>query len=280
MQYRQLRIISGKGNGPAEFHQTLSGIALDMQSRLYAAGDSEVKVFDAAGVLVRRWSVALSPHSVAAAFDNSLWVGEAGQVEIFDGTGNLLRTWKDRAHLGLVTSIGFLKDSVLIGDASMRCIHRFDPRGNFLNSIGNDNPLGGLNIPNGVVDFGIDPNGMIHVANPGKHCVERYLPEGKLLGHMGKFTGPDPTGFSGCCNPTNVAIAGPELLCVTEKAGPRAKIYDYAGKLIVMIESSEFDRSAKNMDVAVDGRGHIFISDPARLAVFEFEPAGGVSGHA
>jgi hypothetical protein len=66
------------------------------------------------------------------------------------------------------------------------------------------------------------------------------------------------------------------MLCVTEKAGPRAKIYDYAGKLIAMIENAGFDPGAKNMDVAVDGRGHIYISDPVKLAVFEFEPAEGV----
>jgi hypothetical protein len=275
MKYRQLRIISGKGTGPAEFHRALAGIALDKQGCLYAAGDSEVKVFDSAGVLLRRWPTALPPYSVAAASDGSVWVGHEGQVEIFDGTGSLLRTWKDRSHFGRVTSIGFFKESVLIGDVSMRCIHRFDSEGKFLNHIANDNPLGGLRIPNGVVDFGIDPQGVVHVANPGKHRVERYSLEGRLLGHMGKFTGPDPAGFSGCCNPTNVAIAGPDLLCVTEKAGPRAKIYDYAGKLIAMIENAGFDPKTKNMDVAVDAHGHVFVSDPAKLAVFEFEPAGG-----
>jgi hypothetical protein len=276
MQYRQVRIISGKGSGPSEFQRTLSGIAIDGQGRLYAAGDSELKVFDAMGVLVRRWSAALSPYSVAVALDNSVWLGQEGQVEIFSDSGKWLRTWNNSSRLGHVTSIGFLKDSVLIGDASMRCINRFDPEGNFLNAIGSDNPVGGLLIPNGVVDFGIDSQGLIHVANPGKHRVERYSPEGKLLGHMGKFTGPDPAGFSGCCNPTNVAIAGLNMLCVTEKAGPRAKIYDYAGKLIAMIENAGFDPGAKNMDVAVDGRGHIYISDPVKLAVFEFEPAEGV----
>ena len=275
MQYRQLRIISGKGNGPAEFHTALSGIAIDKQDCLYAAGDSEVKVFAAEGAILRRWPTNFPPHSVAVASDGNVWVGEAGQVEIYDGTGNFLRTWKDGKHFELVTSIGFLKDSVLIGDASTRCIHRFDREGKFLNSIGNDNPTSGLRIPNGVVDFGIDSQGVIHVANPGKHRVERYSAEGRLLGHMGKFTGPDPSGFSGCCNPTNVAVAGPDLLCVTEKAGPRAKIYSYAGKLIAMIESPGFDPATKNMDVVVDGRGHIFISDPAKMAVFEFEPAGG-----
>jgi sugar lactone lactonase YvrE len=277
MKYRQLRIISGKGVGSSEFQRALSGIALDTKGCLYAAGDSEVKVFDAEGALMRRWSTSLPPCSVAAAPDNRVWVGQAGQVEIFDGSGKLLQTWKNRAYLGRVTSLGFLKDSVLIGDASTRCIHRFDTQGNFLNSIGNDNPLGGLRIPNGVVDFGVDPQGVIHVANPGKHRVESYSADGRLLGHWGKFTGLDPTGFSGCCNPTNVAVAGRDLLCVTEKAGPRAKIYDYTGKLIAIIEGTGFDPGAKNMDVAVDGRGHIFISDPAKLSVFEFGPAEGAS---
>jgi sugar lactone lactonase YvrE len=275
MQYQKLRIISGKGDGPAEFRHSLKGIALDQKGRLYAAGDSEVKVFDTAGALLRRWSTALPPSSVAAASDGSVWVGQAGQVEIFSETGNLLRTWKNRDYLERVTSIGFINDTVLIGDASTRCIHRFDAEGRFLNSIGNDNRMRGLRIPNGVVDFGVDSQGVIHVANPGKHRVEHYSPEGQMLGHMGKFTGPDPTGFSGCCNPTNVAVVGPDLLCVTEKAGPRAKIYNFAGKLITMIESSEFDPGAKNMDVVADARGHIFISDPAKLAVFEFEPTGG-----
>lgn len=275
MQYRQLRIISGRGGGEAEFRVALRGTALDRQGRLYAAGDSEVKVFDNAGKLLKRWPVQSPPFTVAVSPDGLVWVGQPGQIEVFDGAARLVRTWKDGARMGRVTAIGFLKDSVLVGDSAQRCIHRFDYAGKFLNTIGKDNPLGGLHIPNGVVDFAVDGNNEVHVANPGKHRVERYSPEGRLLGHMGKFTGPDPSGFSGCCNPTNVAIAGPGLLCVTEKAGPRAKIYNYSGKLLAMIDSADFDRSTKNMDVAVDQRGLVYVSDPARLSIFVFEPEGG-----
>ncbi len=274
MQYRQIRIIAGKGSGAAQFRRELRGIALDARGALVAAGDSEVKVFDAAGALARRWTTALSPYSVAVAADGAVWAGETGQVEVFDGAGALRRTWTDRERFGRITAIGFFKGSVLLGDASKRCIHRFGAGGGYLNSIGSDNPRGGLLIPNGVVDFGVDPRGVVHAVNPGKHRVERYSPEGRLLGHMGRFTGPDPAGFSGCCNPTNVAVAGPGLLCVTEKAGPRAKIYDYAGRLLAMIESPDFDPRAKNMDVVADARGHLFITDPAALAIFEFGPSG------
>ncbi len=274
MQYRQLRIISGKGSGPAEFREALRGIALDKQGRLYAAGDSEVKVFDTEGALVRRWPAALAPHSVAVAADGAVWVGQTGQIEIFNAEGKPRRVWKDGARMGRVTSLGFFNGFVLVGNSAERCIHRFDATGKFLNTIAKNNPLEGLHIPNGVVDFGIDAHGVIHVANPGKHRVERFSLDGALLGHMGKFTGPDPTGFSGCCNPTNVAVAGLNLLCVTEKAGPRAKIYDYAGQLIAIIDAG-FDPLTKNMDVAVDGRGRVFVSDTAKLAIFVFEPVGG-----
>jgi sugar lactone lactonase YvrE len=275
MQYRQLRTISGKGAGPAQFRDALRGIALDTQGHLYAAGDSEVKVFDADGTLVRRWPTALPPFSIAVAAGGGVWVGQAGQIEVFDAAGKLRRTWKDAARLVRVTSLGFLKDGVLAGDSAQRCIHRFDLAGNYINTIGKENPLGGLAIPNGVVDFGIDQEGVIHVPNPGKHRVERYSPEGKLLGHMGKFTGPDPSGFSGCCNPTNVAVAGKNLLCVTEKAGPRAKTYDYAGVLVAVIDSADFDPMTRNMDVAVDARGTVYVADPVKAAVFVFASEGG-----
>lgn len=277
MRYRQIRTFAGKGSRATEFRQELHGIHVDKQGRLYVAGDAEIKVFDATGLLVRRWNTAIPPFAVAVAADGSVWAGQTGQVEIFDPTGNRIRTWGDIEHMGCVTSIGFFTDSILIGDSRKRCLFRFDAAGKYRNAIGNDNPLGGLHIPNGIVDFGIDPQGVVHVANPGRHRVERYSMEGKLLGHMGKFTGSDPTGFSGCCNPTNVAIIGPDRLCVTEKAGPRAKIYDYSGKLLTMIESPDFDPRTKNMDVVADPRGHIFVSDPIKLEVFEFEPEGGTS---
>lgn len=275
MGYRQLRIISGKGSGPAQFVGALRGIALDGQGRIYVAGDSEVKVFEAAGRLARRWAVHSAPHSVGIAADGSVWVGQAGQVEVFNAAARLTRTWSDNARMGRVTAIGFFKESVLIGDSAQRCIHRFDLSGKFLNTIGKDNPLEGLHIPNGVVDFGIDAAGVVHVANPGKHRVERYSLEGRLLGHFGKFTGSDPSGFSGCCNPTNVAVSGTDAVCVTEKAGPRAKIYSQSGSLQAILESADFDPNTKNMDIALDARGLIYVSDPVRSHVVVFGHEGG-----
>jgi hypothetical protein len=269
MEYRQIQVIGGKGSAPGQFAASLRSLAVDAHGQLYAAGDSEIKVFDAAGRLKRRWSTARPVHSVAVTGDGAVYAGEERQIEIFDGTGKLVNTWRDENLLGRVTAIGFVKDGVLAGDAADRAIRHFDLAGTFRNNIGKDNPVHGLLIPNGVVDFAVDSHGVIHAANPGKHRVERYLPTGELLGHIGRFHGTDPAGFGGCCNPTNVAVA--DRIYVTEKAGPRAKVYDFSGALQAVIASTPFDPNCKNMSVAVDARGVVYVADTVQLAIFVFE---------
>ena len=270
MEYRQIRVTGGQGNTPGRFATSLRGLAVDAQGQLYAAGDAGITVFDQAGSVKRRWATSRPPLSVAVAGDGAVYAGEERQIEIFDGAGKLVNTWRDDALLGRVTAIGFVKDGVLAGDAADRAIRHFDRGGKFRNTIGKDNPVHGLLITNGVVDFAVDAHGVIHAANPGKHRVERYLPGGELLGHIGRFHGTDPAGFGGCCNPTNVAVR--DRIYVTEKAGPRAKVYDFDGTLQAVIASAPFDPNCKNMSVAVDGRGVVYVADTVKLAIFAFRP--------
>src|SRR5664280_708884 len=246
MEYRQIQVIGGKGNAPGQFATSLRSLAVDAHGQIFAAGDSGITVFDKAGSVKRRWATSRPPLSVAVAADGAVYAGQLRQIEIFDGAGKLVNTWRDETLLGRVTSIGFVKDGVLAGDAEDRAIRHFDRHGKFRNTIGKNNPVNGFLIPNGVVDFAVDAHGVIHAANPGKHRVERYLPTGELLGHMGRFDGIDPAGFTGCCNPTNVAVG--DRLYVSEKAGPRVKAYDFSGKLQAVIATDVFDANCMNMD--------------------------------
>ena len=67
MQYRRVKVLGGKGEGPDRFRAALRGIAVDDRGQIYAAGDSEIKVFDAAGACTLRWRTAKPPISVAVA---------------------------------------------------------------------------------------------------------------------------------------------------------------------------------------------------------------------
>lgn len=278
MQYSQVQLLAGKGAEDDRFKDALRGVAAGGRDFVYAAGDREIKVFDDAGRLRRRWSTAKPGLAVAVSADGRVFVGQAGQVEIFDGAGRLSGTWRDPERLGEVTAIGFFKTSVFLADARDRSIRRYDAGGKHLNDIGKDNRTKGFLIPNGVLDFGVDAKGILHAANPGKHRVERYTPEGELLGHFGRFDGRDPAGFTGCCNPTNVAVTDGARVWVTEKAGPRAKVYDSGGKLLAVIADGVFDANCKNMSIAAGPRGRVYVADTVKLQIFVFEPRAGEAG--
>jgi hypothetical protein len=268
-RYRQAATIAGKGTEPRQFAYSLNAIALGHRALLYAAGDSEIKVFDVAGNLQSRWRTQRPALAVAVSREGQVYVGEAGQVEIFDPAGKTARVWPDEKMFGRVTAIGFAGDSVLAGDAAARAIRRLDRAGRFLNDIGNDNNVGGFLIPNGVVSFGVDLDGVIHAANPGKHRVERYAPDGRLLSHFGKFSFHDPAGFTGCCNPTNVAVS--DRIYVTEKAGPRLKSYGLAGDFEGVIASGCFDSGCKNIAVLGAPRGRVYAVDTVTLQILVFD---------
>jgi len=279
MEFEAGRSIGGKGSADHQFAEALRGIAIGPDGRIWAVGDSAVKVFNKKGELLRHWKTALPGYSVAVGNDGRVWVGEWEQVEIFGPEGDLVDTWNGADRLGLVTAIGFGAEDVFLADASARWIHRYDREGKFLNDIGDQHRKGGFHIPNGVVDFAVDGKGIVHVANPGMHRVERYTADGKYLGHFGRFDGQDPAGFPGCCNPTNVTLDASGRVIVSEKAGPRAKVYDPEGRLMTVVSDDAFDPAAKNMDIAVDAEGRIYVADTVRLEILVFVPkAEGANG--
>ena len=83
MEFRATRRIGGKGPAPHQFARALRGVATDGTGRLYAAGDSSVKVFDAAGDLVRQWATGQPGECVALDDQGRAWVGQREQVEVF-----------------------------------------------------------------------------------------------------------------------------------------------------------------------------------------------------
>jgi sugar lactone lactonase YvrE len=251
----------------------LRGVAVDRAGRLYAVGDSVVKVFETDDTLARQWTTDRSGECVAVDDSGRVWVGEKEQVEVFSLAGERADTWRDPGRLGLVTAVGFGGGDVFLADATARWIRRYDAQGRFLNNIGDQHRKGGFHIPNGVVDFAVDDEGVLHVANPGMHRVERYSADGTLLGRFGRFDGRDPAGFPGCCNPTNLTVDERGRVIVSEKAGPRVKVYDPEGQLLEVVADDVFDPTAKNMDLAVDAGGRIYVADTATLEIRVFEPA-------
>ncbi len=280
MRYEIKRTLCGRGSEPDRFMDSIRGICIGPENRLYAVGDSVLKIFDHGGVLLDSWKTSRPGYSVAAT-EEGVWVGGQSQIERFDPAGKALEPWVDEQLLGLVSSLAVSGDEIFAADAHARWIRRLDSEGRLINNIGDRHRKGGFHIPNGKVDFAMADDGSLKVANPGMHRVETYRPDGEQLGYFGRFDGNDPAGFPGCCNPTNVAIGPAGQIVVTEKAGPRVKVYDGDGAFLDVIASSEtFDATAKNMDVALDADGCIYVTDPVRLTITVFTRVASEKGEA
>lgn len=276
MSYRLGGRLAGRGEAPWNFRRELRAIACDGDGNWLLAGDQEVKSLAPDGTVIARWQTASPGWSLAVDGEGRVWVGEQGRIEIFARDGSLEDSWRDAEHLRLVTALAVTPEEVFVADAGSRWIHRFDAARRLRNHIGDRHRKGGFHIPNGVLDFARDEDGTLVVANPGMHRVERYEADGTSLGFFGRFGQHDPAAFPGCCNPTNLALGPGGEIVVSEKAGPRVKVYDRDGELLdVVADADQFDAACKNMSLAVDPQGSIGVADTVglSLAIFERKPA-------
>jgi hypothetical protein len=272
MEYRFGRRLGIRDSDEWSFRAALRAVAWTQRGEWILVGDEEVKILTADNEPLRRWPTSRPAWSVTVDDEGAIWVGEPGQIEVFSAAGRLEDTWREEKWFSLVTALHVAGSNVFVGDAGTRWIHRFDRDRRLLNHLGDRHRKGGFHIPNGVVDFGCDSDGTVVVANPGMHRVERYSPEGELIDRFGRFGQQDPAGFPGCCNPTNVALGPAGAVVVSEKAGPRVKVYDRDGHLLTVVAgAADFDPACKNMDLTVDEKGSIGVVDTVDLTVAIFD---------
>ncbi len=255
----------------------LIGVALDAKDDIYAVGAEAVRVLAPDGTLVREWSIDGPATCIALGPEGKVYVGRQTQVEVFSPGGKPLASWGeaggDAGELNYVTAIAVYKTNVLVADAGNRCIHRFDTTGDFIDDIGKRDPaagLPGLICPSPHLDLAVDPAGVIHVTNPGLVRVDSYSLDGRLLGHWGDG-GAQPQQFSGCCNPTNIALLADGSVVTSEKVTARVKVYDPKGDMLAFIGPKYFTKEAVGLDVAVDSAGRLLVSDPDDGGIRVFE---------
>lgn len=271
MELVHLRTLAGDRGGAAQFEIQLTGVAVDPADRPWACGDDLIKAFSPEGQLQSRFSVGAPAWSLCAEGD-LVWVGLRGAIVAFDRNGGERARIDDPERLGHVTGVAAADGLVIAADATHGAIHAYTRDGQWLRDIGGDVNTRGFMIPNGVLDLSLEPDGASFVvAHPQKHRVERYETGGKLLGKWGRFGMHAPGDFGGCCNPTNVAAGLDGLIAVSEKAPPRVKLYARGGDFLGETPPGLFDENTKNIDLALDSRGRLYATDPARRAIEVFE---------
>ncbi|RIK84136.1 MAG: hypothetical protein DCC67_05195 [Planctomycetota bacterium] len=137
---------------------------------VWVLGDSSVRRFDAEGQGVADFELDRLPWSIGLDEANdSIWVGFDGEAACYSPAGQRIGGFRDAPRLGRATAIERVGESIVVGDATGRCLRLYDLDGRWIRDIGNANRTQGLLIPNGVVDFDVDRrSSTLVVANPAK----------------------------------------------------------------------------------------------------------------
>ena len=252
-------------------------IAVTPDGSLVLGAGNYVAVLDVEGAV--RFDIGLSSQvrCVTIAADGELYVGLRDHVEVFDRKGQRRASWDSPGLRTWLTGLAVGRNDLFVADAGNRIVLRYDRSGTLLGRIGEKNPerhIPGFVVPSPFFDLELAPDGLLRVANPGRHQVEAYTAQGDFEFAWGK-TSAAIDGFCGCCNPINLALLPDGRVVTCEKGLPRVKVYSPDGKFESVVAGPEsFVENAKvcsvdnadctrgGLDAAVDSQGRIYILDP------------------
>jgi len=266
-------------------------VAVGLGDRIFVAGDRSLVVFDPGGAKVREVALPEEPRAVAVgreehSFPGRIYVALKTRVELRDPEGNKVAAWADLGPKALLTSIAVAERDIVVADAGQRVVHHYDTVGRLLGDIGRRDSAkgqGGFIVPNPYFDVAVSSDGLVRVANPGKHRIEGYTLDGHLETVWGR-PGESLETFCGCCNPANFAILPDQCFVTAEKGIPRVKVYSPEGVFLgvvagaetlapnaTSVEEARAEYHLPVLDVAADSRGRVLVLDPraGRVRIFE-----------
>jgi hypothetical protein len=247
-------------------------LAVDAADRLIIGGDREIMVMETNGTVKTRFPVAAAVRCLFADEEGTLYVGYADHVGVYTQGDRTPRDWLSLGPQAVLTSIAVSGENVFVADAGNRIVWRMDRQGRVLGRIGEKSHThGGFVVPSPHFDLAMGSAGELWVVDPGRHTLIAFGPDGARRSAWG-HGGTEPAGFSGCCNPTDVAIRPDGSFVTSEKGLVRVKLYTPAGKLMGVVAGPDrFEAKVSGLDLGVDSAGRIMVLDPVRAEVRVFE---------
>jgi len=188
--------------------------------------------------------------------------------------GKLVKKWAGFGEKSHVTGLAVRGEEIFVADAGRRMILRCDLEGKVLAELKGEGG-GGLVLPSAFLKVVALENGELLVNNPGRHRVEFWNSDGKLLRYWGQ-AGVGATEFIGCCNPSQLAVTADGRIIVAEKgATPRVRVYTADGELEAVVAGpKELGRAPDGFEVVYSALGggeeQILVMEPGGTEVRVF----------
>ncbi len=258
--------------GDGMFKSHIGGVCVDAKDRVIAAGDKLVVVFDGEGKEAGRFETDFEAGAVAPGAGDSVWVASMSykvpaSVVQFDMQGKELSRLTLESDKAAVTGLATFGDEVFVGTSSSGSIGRYKD-GKLVNVIGRAaGARRGLSTCCGILDFCVDEQGYVSVAELGGHRVSVFDRDGNRIGTWGK-EGRNAEQFTGCCNPVSIASLGKGRFVTSEKDVPRVKIYTGDEKVLEMcVDVNDIAKGCGQLDVAADSKGNIYAAHEGKKCV-------------
>jgi hypothetical protein len=252
------------------------GIGTDSDGNIYISGKDSIEILDSGGRVKNIFRINGNANCISVDQDKKMFIGLEDHIVVLRPDGTQEAEWTSPGPDAVLIEIVTDGQGVFVTDFGYKIVYHYDRSGNLLNKIGQKDPemgVPGFIIPSAYFDIAMDPDGYLWVANSGRHELEKFDRNGKLLGKWGS-AGLDIAGFSGCCNPTNIALLPGGGFVTSEKGIERIKIYDADGNFVCVVAfPSSFDPGTSGLDLAIGNNGEILVLDPKRKLVRIFEMA-------
>lgn len=254
--------------------EKLRAVAIDQNDNIYITGKDKILIYDKSGNLQKDINTGIEALSIKVKDANNIFLGVRDHIQIWDSDGELKDKWEILNDRVVITSIATTESSVFVADAGNKIVYHYDFGGNLINEIGRKDSTKGVQgfiIPSPYFDLAIGRDGELWVVNSGRHQLEAYDKDGNLKSSW-KKTSMGLDGFSGCCNPSHIALLSNGSFVTSEKGIERIKIHQPSGKFESVVATPEdFEAGTKGLDLAVDSEDRVIVLDPKKGLIRIFE---------
>jgi len=247
----------------------IKSIYIDSQDKIYLSGENKLHIYNIKKELLKEFDIEETANCITTDSNENIYLGFNNNIKVLNKKGEQIRIW-DSNPKSIFTSITILDSMLFVADAGKKVVINFNLNGDFIRFIGKKDSVNrpkGFIIPSPYFDLLIGRDNELWVVNPGKHTFEAYDFDGNLISSWKKAS-MQIDGFSGCCNPSHIAILSDGSFVTSEKGMVRVKIHLPNGEFKCLVaEEKDFKKGIKGLDLAVDSKDRIYVLDPEKKQI-------------
>ncbi len=251
---------------------SIQAITLSIKNEIIVAGNKKVQMFEKNGKKIKEFLIENSATAITIDETNQILITSKKNINIYNFDGKKINNFQKFNNKTYLTSILSENEIIYVADAGNKIIYKIDYKGNIINEIGKKSQkFKGFIIPSPYFDILKGREGQLWAVNTGRHELIAFNSEGEVFSSW-KKTSMGVEGFSGCCNPSHVAMLSNGDFVTSEKGLERIKIHSPNGDFKCFVATSQnFEKGTKGIDLAIDSENRIYAIDTKKQKILIFE---------